>query len=346
MIFFRTLKAVLALFVIYNSMPLVLAQVPEEEHLSHHPELSAPAVPEPGNKGPGMSGDKGKGMMGGMKTRMVPQEPEELYPMLMALPEISSRQRSKLKQQAHERLLDGTALMSEGLGQLVNASKRNDLAAMQYATAKLREGITKFETGLATWRAIEEGVPPRNEALQWFKREMNLLSPYIGEQQHGVLGMSWLHFFMMLILTAFFIVMVWMYFFKMRRAAALLEKLAAEVPSKESTESTRTGSDVKAVELEGSDITTVTQKGVTVTFKTSEKSTQLTLDETILDASERVGVKIESSCRVGACGMCSVKLLSGQVTMEVEDGLTPDDKAAGMILACQARPKNDIEVEA
>jgi ferredoxin len=32
--------------------------------------------------------------------------------------------------------------------------------------------------------------------------------------------------------------------------------------------------------------------------------------------------------------------------MEVEDGLAPDDKAAGMILACQARPKNDIEVEA
>ncbi len=105
-------------------------------------------------------------------------------------------------------------------------------------------------------------------------------------------------------------------------------------------------SHVKAVELEVSDIATAAQKGAAVTFKTSEISTQLTLDETVLDASERVGVNIESSCRVGACGMCSVKLLSGQVTMEVEDGLAPDDKAAGMILACQARPKNDIEVEA
>jgi len=132
----------------------------EEEHLSHHPGLSGQTSPGPMKKGSGMSGDKGMGMMGGMKNRMGAQEPEELYPSLMALPEISYRQRSKLKQQAHERLLDGTTLMSEGIGQLLNAVKREDFASMQDATARLREGITRFDTGLATWRAIEEGVFP------------------------------------------------------------------------------------------------------------------------------------------------------------------------------------------
>ena len=64
MIFFRTLKAILVLVVIYNLMPLVLAQMSEEEHLSHHPDLSGPTSPGPGNKGPGRSGGKGMGMSG------------------------------------------------------------------------------------------------------------------------------------------------------------------------------------------------------------------------------------------------------------------------------------------
>ena len=46
------------------------------------------------------------------------------------------------------------------------------------------------------------------------------------------------------------------------------------------------------------------------------------------------------------CGVCKVKLLAGQVTMEVEDGLEPEDKAAGLILACQATSTGDVTVEA
>jgi ferredoxin len=39
-------------------------------------------------------------------------------------------------------------------------------------------------------------------------------------------------------------------------------------------------------------------------------------------------------------------MTSGEVEMAVEDGLDPDDKANGIILACQAKPKGDITVEA
>ncbi|WP_163628539.1 2Fe-2S iron-sulfur cluster-binding protein, partial [Morganella morganii] len=43
------------------------------------------------------------------------------------------------------------------------------------------------------------------------------------------------------------------------------------------------------------------------------------------------------ACRAGTCGACVVKLLQGEVTMEVESGLAPADKAQGYVLACQAK---------
>ncbi len=55
---------------------------------------------------------------------------------------------------------------------------------------------------------------------------------------------------------------------------------------------------------------------------------------------------IDYSCRVGICGTCRVKLLKGEVTMEVEEGLPADEKARGIILACQAKSIGNVEVEA
>lgn len=86
--------------------------------------------------------------------------------------------------------------------------------------------------------------------------------------------------------------------------------------------------------------------GATVTFQISGNSTQFKPAETVLGAAERIGVNIDYSCRVGFCGQCRSKLFSGSVTMEVEDGLEPGEKDAGMILACQAKSTSDIVVEA
>lgn len=75
----------------------------------------------------------------------------------------------------------------------------------------------------------------------------------------------------------------------------------------------------------------------TVTFAISGISAALPADETVLEAAEEAGVEIPYACRVGKCGVCATKLLSGEVSMEVETGLAPEDKANGYILACQAR---------
>jgi len=88
------------------------------------------------------------------------------------------------------------------------------------------------------------------------------------------------------------------------------------------------------------------QPAATLAFQRSAKSTTAQGDETVLEAAERIGVEMNYSCRVGNCGECSVRLISGEVKMDVEDALEPGDKAAGIILGCQARPTSNVVVEA
>ncbi len=84
----------------------------------------------------------------------------------------------------------------------------------------------------------------------------------------------------------------------------------------------------------------------TVTFSTSDKSAPLPPDKPILEVADEIGVDIDNSCRVGTCGVCRTKLLRGEVTMDVEDGLEPGDKEKNIILVCVAKSKGNVVVEA
>ncbi len=86
--------------------------------------------------------------------------------------------------------------------------------------------------------------------------------------------------------------------------------------------------------------------GPLVMFSKNNKSAKIHVDETVLELSEELGIGIEFSCRVGTCGVCKVKMASGEVEMAVQDALDADDKTNGIILACQAKPTGDIVVEA
>jgi ferredoxin len=68
--------------------------------------------------------------------------------------------------------------------------------------------------------------------------------------------------------------------------------------------------------------------------------------ENLLDFAEEKGISMESTCRVGVCGTCKVKLISGEVFMEAEDGLDEDDKSNRMILPCVATPQTDLAIDA
>lgn len=82
-----------------------------------------------------------------------------------------------------------------------------------------------------------------------------------------------------------------------------------------------------------------------VTFKRSGKQVE-TVGLTVLEAAEEIDVAIPFECRSGICGQCKCKLISGRVVMESQDALTASDKAKGLILACQARPTQNCEIEA
>jgi ferredoxin-NADP reductase len=84
----------------------------------------------------------------------------------------------------------------------------------------------------------------------------------------------------------------------------------------------------------------------TVTFRASDISVPAPPDATILDVAEQAGVLIDNACRSGTCASCRIRLISGNVSMEVEDALTSEDKSEGYILACQAKIRSDIEVDA
>ena len=77
----------------------------------------------------------------------------------------------------------------------------------------------------------------------------------------------------------------------------------------------------------------------------SWKETVCAVDEYILDAVEKVGIEIESSCRAGTCGTCTTKILKGKVSYEEEydavSGLEP-----GEVLTCCAKPVGSIVLDA
>lgn len=204
-----------------------------DEHQKHHPDQTqTDGTSEQGTAS--AQGDVGGGMMGGgmdkMMEKMGAPKPKELYPRLMGLPDLPLEERAEIEREARQRMVSGTALLSEGLKTLSRASAGDDFGAMQNATVTIREGLAQFESGLAAHRAIVEGKAPRNVALTWFRSQMNLLPPPRANSGLRVFGMTVFHTSIMAGLLIFAAAMIWMYFLKMRRASALLEKLTVAGP--------------------------------------------------------------------------------------------------------------------
>jgi ring-1,2-phenylacetyl-CoA epoxidase subunit PaaE len=58
----------------------------------------------------------------------------------------------------------------------------------------------------------------------------------------------------------------------------------------------------------------------------------------ILDAAQHFGGDLPFACKGGVCCTCKAKVLEGQVEMDVNYALTPEELSEGYVLTCQAHP--------
>jgi ferredoxin-NADP reductase len=75
-----------------------------------------------------------------------------------------------------------------------------------------------------------------------------------------------------------------------------------------------------------------------------EKRFSARADETLLEAATRQTVVIPCGCASGMCGTCRVSLISGEVAMRHEGGISAEEEAQGYILACSSRPRSDVTI--
>ena len=61
-------------------------------------------------------------------------------------------------------------------------------------------------------------------------------------------------------------------------------------------------------------------------------------NETILAATLRARPDAPFSCTGGVCGTCRARLVDGEVHMDRNYALEPEEVAAGIVLACQSHP--------
>ena len=68
--------------------------------------------------------------------------------------------------------------------------------------------------------------------------------------------------------------------------------------------------------------------------------------DNILDAAMEAGADLPFSCKGGVCATCKAKVVKGEVEMDMNHSLTPQEVEEGMILTCQAHPVSDeVEVD-
>ncbi len=80
---------------------------------------------------------------------------------------------------------------------------------------------------------------------------------------------------------------------------------------------------------------TITLDGKTFSFN------QSSADTAILDAAQNAGADLPYACKGGVCCTCKAKVLEGEVEMEVNYGLVPEQVESGYVLTCQSHPKSE-----
>lgn len=83
-----------------------------------------------------------------------------------------------------------------------------------------------------------------------------------------------------------------------------------------------------------------------IEFSRSGRTVTQQPGETVLEAGLRAGIRLDFSCTVGGCGACRLRVSDGAVAINEPNCLTPEERAAGDILACSTYAASRLTVEA
>lgn len=69
--------------------------------------------------------------------------------------------------------------------------------------------------------------------------------------------------------------------------------------------------------------------------------------QTLLNAALESGINWPHKCKVGSCGSCSARIVSGKIKAQIDFAyvLSPEALKAGYVLACQSELRSDITVK-
>lgn len=87
-----------------------------------------------------------------------------------------------------------------------------------------------------------------------------------------------------------------------------------------------------------------TDLSVTITYRGRTETVAQRGAATILQSARWAGIQAPSTCEAGHCATCMAEVIEGDAEMRVNDALSPDEVAEGLVLTCQAVPRSDIRV--
>jgi ferredoxin len=79
-------------------------------------------------------------------------------------------------------------------------------------------------------------------------------------------------------------------------------------------------------------------ESVVIVLDRSEHTVRYQAGETFLETARRAGLRAPFSCESGSCATCMARVLEGEVTMRVNNALTPEEVEEGWVLTCQGMP--------
>ncbi|KGA02964.1 ferredoxin [Cobetia amphilecti] len=89
----------------------------------------------------------------------------------------------------------------------------------------------------------------------------------------------------------------------------------------------------------------VTGEGHWVTFLDSGKSVQVMEGTTLHEAAASTDLNIAKACGMGICGTCRVRVLSGEVDMQHNGGISEEEIEEGYVLSCCTAVVGDVQIE-